>query len=328
VQSEPGKGSTFNLAIAPIVAADVPLVEPRKEFTSTTNQPASPRRLACRVLVVDDRSDVRHLAQHFLEEAGAQVDSAANGQEALAQVSRAEECRQPVDLILLDMQMPVMDGYEAASRLRQIGYVGPIIALTAHAMKGDDQRCLEAGCDAYVTKPIDRQKMVEIVARYTQDVSAEELQTQRESQRSRLFPPLAIAPSVATSGSCATPDTRRVLIVDDSQDACRALQLLLQSRGHHIAVAHNGAEALGAAARHRPEIVLLDLDLPDMSGHDVARRLRQADQTKHALLIAVSGHDSPEDVRQAREAGCDHHVAKPASIAKLEQLFMHGGGRV
>jgi CheY-like chemotaxis protein len=185
VESELGRGSTFTLTIATGALQDVPLVEPRQEIMTTVSPVALPRQLACRVLIVDDRREVRHLAQQFLEESGAQVIAAANGQEALAQVSQADAAGRPVDLVLLDMQMPIMDGYETATRLRQRRFDGPVVALTAHAMKGDRERCLQAGCDAYATKPIDRQRMVELVARYTQDVSREEIRMQRQLQSFR-----------------------------------------------------------------------------------------------------------------------------------------------
>src|SRR5690606_20568845 len=112
--------------------------------------------LACNVLVVDDRRDMRYLAQHMLEEAGAQVTLAVDGRDALTQVAAAQQRNRAFDLILLDMQMPELDGYAAARELRTRGFEHPIIALTANAMKQDEKKCLECGCDDYLSKPLAR----------------------------------------------------------------------------------------------------------------------------------------------------------------------------
>ncbi len=100
----------------------------------------------------------------LLRKAGAQVSVVENGELAVNAALAAREAGEPFDVILMDIQMPVMDGYEATRQLRKRGYAGPIIALTANAMVEDGQKCLDAGCDDYATKPIERQKFLTTVA--------------------------------------------------------------------------------------------------------------------------------------------------------------------
>ena len=100
---------------------------------------------------------------YILRKAGAAVTVAENGQESLERVQSAGAIS--FDLILMDMQMPVMDGYEATRRLRAAGYRGPILALTAHAMADDEKKCLDAGCNGYIAKPIKGQWFLCLVAR-------------------------------------------------------------------------------------------------------------------------------------------------------------------
>lgn len=119
------------------------------------------------VLVVDDRRDIRFLAQNFLEKAGARVVFATNGAEAIDMLTSEPLLSQsPVDAVLMDMQMPIMDGYTAAKKLREWGFSKPIIALTANAMKDDRDKCLASGCDDYATKPLDGSTLVHLVASY------------------------------------------------------------------------------------------------------------------------------------------------------------------
>lgn len=122
--------------------------------------------LSGRILLAEDGPDNQRLISFYLKKAGATVEIAENGSVALLAAERAAAAGQPFDLLLTDMQMPEMDGYTMASLLRARGSEIPIVALTAHAMAEDRDRCLEAGCDDYATKPIDRARLIEVCARW------------------------------------------------------------------------------------------------------------------------------------------------------------------
>ncbi|MEZ6152662.1 MAG: CHASE3 domain-containing protein [Pirellulaceae bacterium] len=184
MSSRLGEGSTFTVTLPIGTDNSIPLVQPDLIASAREHEPmeSTTRTLACRVLVVDDRRDVRHISQHFLEKAGAKVVTAEDGRFAIDVALAAHEAGQPFDLVVMDMQMPNLDGLQATAQLRSAGIQWPIIALTADAMKGDRQRCLDGGCDDYLSKPIDHDKLVGMAARYTQDITQQELQQQRDER--------------------------------------------------------------------------------------------------------------------------------------------------
>jgi signal transduction histidine kinase/ActR/RegA family two-component response regulator len=133
--------------------------------------------------------------------------------------------------------------------------------------------------------------------------------------------PLALAPAVAVEAISEESAKRRVLIVDDNQDAAAVLGMLMRLWDYEIALAHNGRQALATAAEFRPEIVLLDLGLPELDGYQVARHLREDPHLAHVVLIAVSGYGRPEDRRRTTEAGFDRHLVKPVDLQSLAELL-------
>ncbi|HET6328963.1 MAG TPA: ATP-binding protein, partial [Planctomycetaceae bacterium] len=166
-ESEAGRGSTFTVTVAIGTLDGVPLSQP----TTDSGVPRSPvprgnstaKRLSCRVLVAEDGIDNQRLLSFLLRKAGAEVEVVDNGLAAMERALAAQQEGKPFAVILMDMQMPIMDGYTSTSKLRSAGYSGAIIALTAHTMAGDRERCLAAGCDDYATKPIHGAKLISLI---------------------------------------------------------------------------------------------------------------------------------------------------------------------
>ncbi|MFK7740611.1 MAG: ammonium transporter [Planctomycetota bacterium] len=163
VQSREGRGSTFTLTFDPVAVsfADpkhdaAPDVVRRSSVPSVEGGSSRQEALAGRVLLADDVNTNRRLIGVILKRLGFDVETVEDGKRAVDAVIEREAEGQPFDLIFLDMQMPVLDGYAAARQLRSEGVRVPIVALTANAMSGDREQCIEAGCDDYATKPIDR----------------------------------------------------------------------------------------------------------------------------------------------------------------------------
>lgn len=163
VESEPGHGSVFSVAISTGDLTGIKLLaEPDADilYRNQCDQPVKNRKLPpVKILAVDDGDTNRKLIKLVLSRAGVEIETAEDGQQAVAKA-----LNEPFDLILMDMQMPVVDGYTATRRLREEGLKIPIIALTAHAMRDDEARCLEAGCSGYLTKPIDPDRLIDALA--------------------------------------------------------------------------------------------------------------------------------------------------------------------
>jgi CheY-like chemotaxis protein len=166
-----GEGSTFSVTINTGPLDDVEMLENVSETLAETTLNIKRStdvvsKLNCRILLAEDGPDNQRLITFVLQKAGAEVASAETGLVAHDMALASRDAGDPFDVILMDMQMPVMDGYEAVRKLRDAGYTEPIIALTANAMAGDEAKCRKAGCDRYATKPIDAPKLIATIASF------------------------------------------------------------------------------------------------------------------------------------------------------------------
>lgn len=157
LSSAPGLGTTFRAS----VRADELVTRAADGNPATTGT-----ALRGRILLAEDGPDNQRLIAFHLRKAGAEVDVAGNGVAAVEAVMASRRAGKPYGLILMDMQMPELDGYEATRRLRSAGHDGPIVAITAHALAQDRNLCLAAGCDDYATKPIDRATLIRIATQW------------------------------------------------------------------------------------------------------------------------------------------------------------------
>jgi CheY-like chemotaxis protein len=144
--------------------------------------------------------------------------------------------------------------------------------------------------------------------------------------------PLAMTPEYAAAAAAkqataadAPQSKRRVMIVDDSVDGAESMSVLLEMLGHEVRVLYDGASAISAAPDFKPEVVILDIGLPDLDGYHVARALRSQPETAGALLIALTGYGQESDRQRTRAAGFDHHLVKPASLEDVERVIATDG---
>ncbi len=168
VSSELGRGSTFSFAI-PLRQAAHPIAESRPAAPPSIEP--STMLTGRRILIVDDSPTNVRLLERFVGRAGAETEAAVNGQDAVTAVAEALANQRPFDAILLDLQMPVMNGYDAARAIRQLGYEGSIMAVSAEAEAAAVRRSHDAGCDDHLTKPIQRRELLDLLCRRLQETS-------------------------------------------------------------------------------------------------------------------------------------------------------------
>ena len=295
-ESEPGRGSTFHFCI--------PL--PRASGSVSRVLPPRPVHLAgLPVLVVDDNATNRLILQEMARGWLMRPVCVEGGAAALAELRRAAAAAEPYPLVLLDSMMPGMDGLTLAAEIQaQADLAGAtILMLTSADSQEDARRCRELGLSAYLIKPIKQSELLDAIL-------------------------TALEPRLATADPASRPEAmaeeapgRRlcILLAEDNVVNQRLAVRLLAKRGHTVAVANNGREALMAWQAESFDVVLMDVQMPEMGGFEAtaAIRARERGSGRHTPIIALTAHAMTGDRERCLAAGMDAYLGKPLQTAEL-----------
>lgn len=304
VESSFGKGSIFSFTIDPgslegIARSRLSLTLPTRRDSDELNLHVSGR-----VLIVDDLRELRRLTGHLVSQCHASVAFAENGVKALEAVLQAEEEGHPFHLVLMDIHMPVMNGIDSLNAMRRHKSNVAVVALTAANRRGLRQSLLDEGFDEVLGKPIDRVALTQILDRYLIRTEGPARSMELEKQR-------------APEEKISTTVSRKVLLIEDDEDAAELIQLLLANQGHDVIIAQTGNNAISTMREIVFDVILMDLTLPDYHGYDLAEDTRRLQPS--ARVFIVSGYQ-PEKEKMA-SLGIKGALLKPVAKADLTQLF-------
>jgi two-component system, sensor histidine kinase and response regulator len=299
VESQIGKGSTFHFT-APFATAPAPASAPPRPITDLRGMP---------VLVVDDNTTNRRILDEVLTLWGMRPTVVDGGAAALRALALARERGEPFRIVLLDYQMPDMDGFEVVERIKEQAALAAttIMMLSSVGQRGDAVRCREMGVAAYLTKPV-RQSLLldafhEVLAASGRPAAASALVT-RHSLRE-------------------TQPPKHVLLAEDNSINRRLVVKILENHGFSVVSAGNGREALALLERERFDVVLMDVQMPEMDGFEATAEIRRRERETghHVPIVALTAHALKGDREACLAAGMDDYLTKPIHVAELLEVI-------
>jgi len=291
VTSEVGRGSEFSFTLP--FSAEV--AAPRAAGLATLG--------GRRMLIVDDNQTNRRILRDMLATEGIKVDEASTAGEGLEAIREAAKKRAPYDLAILDVQMPDMDGFQLATAVRADRGLARtrLLMLTSAGQRGDGERCRELGIRGYLTKPMSRADLLEALG--TVLAGPEETTT----------------PEVVTRHTIAeSRRVVRVLLAEDNPVNQQVAVAMLVKRGHEVHVAANGREAVDAITQREYDVVLMDIQMPEMDGFEATHAIRALPKGKDLPIIGLTAHALSGERERCLSHGMTDYLAKPF---KAHELF-------
>jgi signal transduction histidine kinase/CheY-like chemotaxis protein len=295
MESYPGQGTTFHFTASFRIARGAP------EDTPSDSVPLE----GVSVLIVDDNLTNRSILEKMVTRWGMKPLLAESVRAAIAILEQAEERELRLDLVLLDVCMPEMDGFSFCEHIRKKPEMTglTVMMLSSAARREDAVRCRELGVAAYLTKPLGQKELKEtiesVLARRARKGAAV-----TDTRRAQLRMP---------------SESMRVLLAEDNEVNQRLATALLKKHGHTVSIARDGAEAVSAFEAEQFDLILMDIQMPVLSGLDAAATIRAKEQITggHIPIIALTAHAMSEDRQRCLQAGMDEYVSKPIEIKTL-----------
>jgi two-component system, sensor histidine kinase and response regulator len=303
VESEVGRGTQFHFTVR--------LKTSEKPIEVGTIAPPEILR-DVKVLIVDDNRTNRRILEGMLKRWEMKSTSVEGGEEALTELSSARAAGDPYGLVLTDMHMPEMDGFAMIERIRQRPELSTatIMMLTSAGHRGDGSRCQELGVAAYLLKPIRQSELREAIARVLGS----------GEQKG----PVPLVTRYSLQDACDPATFLRVLVAEDNSVNQLLMTRLLEKRGHRVMMSANGREALEALEKDSYDLVLMDVQMPEMDGLEATARLRKKEKDRGVIrlpVIALTAHATKGDQERCLAAGMDGYLTKPIRPKQLDELL-------
>lgn len=303
LESEVGRGTTFHFTAVFGLAE-----QPNEE----ENVPSKALRLQdLRILIVDDNATNRRLLEALLSGWRMQHCSAENGREAMRLLEE-----QHFGLVLLDIQMPEMDGFTVAAKIRQRWAESEIkiAILTSMGLRGDAARCRELNIEAYLAKPLKGSDLLQAIER---------LFSTEASARSKSGNELITRHTLReTRNTAAALRPLRVLVAEDNKVNQALARRLLEKQGHSVTIAINGREAISAFERNTFDLILMDVQMPEVDGFEATQAIRRLENGVGRIpIVALTANAMAGDRERCLAAGMDGFVSKPIDVGELTEAI-------
>jgi light-regulated signal transduction histidine kinase (bacteriophytochrome)/DNA-binding response OmpR family regulator len=303
LDSKVGEGSRFSFT------AQFEVLDKRTEF-----ELASTAHLlrGVKILVVDDNRTNRRILRGTLQLWNAQTTCVEDAKQALAQLILAQESGEPYRVIVTDMHMPDTDGFGLVEQIRRSPTIANIavVMLTSGGARGDAERRRQMGIKFYAYKPVRRKELLSTIL-----------------AASGHYPAAADPPKFPPVELPAPGKRLKILVAEDNLVNQAIIRRLLEKLGHALEIANNGSDALALLAQQRFDLILMDVQMPEMDGFQATERIREMERSTHShiSIIAMTAHAMKGDRERCLAAGMDGYVSKPINARELETAIgVHG----